>query len=91
MKQMRQNTAYRVNSAGRLARVEEYDPSRMVIRTLSPGMKLTQAQKAMLEEAANQPIVYENDCPELTPEMAEAFRKSAAIRDARCETLPLRP
>ncbi len=54
-------------------------------------MKLTQAQKAMLEEAANQPIVYENDCPELTPEMAEAFRKSAAIRDARCETLPLRP
>ena len=83
MKPMRQNTAYRVNSAGRLVRVEEYDPSRMVIRTLTPGMKLTQTQKATLEDAARQPVVYENDCPELTPEMAVAFRKAAAVRDAK--------
>ena len=83
MKQMRQNAEYRVNSAGRLARVEEYDPSRMVIRTLTPGMKLTPAQTAMLEDAARQPIVYESDCPELTPEMAEAFRKAASVRDAK--------
>ncbi|MBQ9566331.1 MAG: hypothetical protein IJU98_12165 [Synergistaceae bacterium] len=82
MKPMRQNTAYRVNSAGRLVRVEEYDPSRMVIRTLTPGMKLTQTQKVMLEDAARQPIVYESDCPELTPEMAEAFRRAATVRDA---------
>ena len=82
MKQMRHNTAYRVNSAGHLAIVEEYDPSRMVIRTLTPGMKLTQGQTAMLENAARQPIVYESDCPELTPEMAEAFKKAAAVRDA---------
>ncbi len=83
MKQMRHNTAYRVNSAGRLAMIEDYDPSRMVIRTLTPDMKLTQAQMAMLENAAMQPIVYESDCPELTPEMAEAFRKAASVRDAR--------
>lgn len=83
MKHMRQNMAYRVNSVGHLARVEEYDPSRMVIRTLTPGMKLTPAQTAMLEEAARQQVVYESDCPELTPEMAEAFRKAASVRDAK--------
>ena len=82
MKRMRPNTAYHVNSEGRLAMVEEYNPSRMVIRTLTPDMRLTRAQTAMLEEAARQPIVYESDCPELTPEMAEAFRRAATIRDA---------
>ena len=60
---------------------EGTEHSRMVIKTLTHGMKLTPAQTAMLEDAARQPIVYESDCPELTPEMAEAFRKAASVRD----------
>ena len=62
---------------------EEYDPSTMVIQTLTSEMKLTPEQLAMLEEAEKHPIVYEEDCPELTPQMAEAFRKAARVRDER--------
>ena len=81
--QIKKNATYRVNSEGRLAMVEEYDPSTMVIRTLTPGMCLTDEQKNMLEEASRLPVTYEDDCPELTAEMAEAFRRAARARDAR--------
>ena len=77
------NATYMVNSNGHLAKVEEYDPDTMVLRTLTPDMQLTQEQIDMLDEAEKYPIVYEDDCPELTPEMIEAFRKAAAVRDAR--------
>ena len=77
------NATYLVNSKGHLTKVEEYDPDTMVIRTLTPDMKLTQEQIDMLDEAEKNPIVYEDDCPELTPEMIEAFKKAAAIRDSR--------
>jgi len=83
MKQLNPNANYSINSAGRLAMTEEYDPSTMVIKTLTPDMKLTPEQLAMLEEMENYPIVYEDDCPELTPQMEEAFRKAARARDKR--------
>ena len=83
MKHANPNATFLVNSAGRLAMVEEYDPSTMVIKTLTPEMSLTPGQLAMLDEAERRPIVYEEDCPELTPQMAEAFRKAARVRDER--------
>ena len=83
MKQLKPNATYHVNSNGHLAMIEEYDPSKMVIRTLAPDMKLTTEQLAMLEEAEKYPIVYEEDCPEMTPQMAEAFREAARARDKR--------
>ena len=83
MKQLNPNAVYRVNSAGHLAMVEKYDPSTMVIKTLTPGMRLTPEQVAMLEEAEQYPIVYEDDCPEMTPKMAAAFKRAAEMRDKR--------
>lgn len=83
MKRTNPNAIYRVNAAGHLVMVEEYDPSTMVIKTLTSEMRLTPEQLAMLEEAEKYPIVYEEDCPELTPQMAEAFRKAARARDER--------
>lgn len=81
------NTTYLVNSKGHLAKIEEFDPDTMVIQTLTPDMQLTQEQIDMLDEAEKFPIVYEDDCPELTPEMIKAFKKAAAVRDAREYTL----
>lgn len=77
------NATYSINSKGHLAKVEEYDPDTMVIRTLTPDMQLTQEQLDMLAEAEKYPIIYEDDCPELTPEMIDAFKKAAAIRDKK--------
>ena len=78
---MKKNATYRVASNGHLAMVEEYDPNRMVIRTLTPEMRLSESQIQMIEEAERLPVTYEDDCPELTPAMAEAFRKAAQARD----------
>ena len=75
--------SYCVNSTGHLAKFEEYDPSKMIIKTLSPDMRLTEQQIEMLEKADKMPITYESDCPELTPQMAEAFKHAAEARDAR--------
>lgn len=77
------NKNYQINSAGHLAMVEQFDPSTMTIKTLTPEMKLTPEQAAMLKEAEQYPIVYEDDCPKLTPEMAAAFRHAAEVRDRR--------
>ena len=83
MKQLNPNAVYRVNSAGHLTMVEEYDPSTMVIKTLTPEMMLSPEQITLLEEAEQYPIVYENDCPEMTPEMVAAFKRAAEVRDRR--------
>lgn len=83
MKCANPNATYLVNSAGHLAMVEEYGPSTMVIKTLTSEMRLTPEQLTMLAEAEEYLIVYEKDCPELTPQMAEAFRKAARTRDER--------
>ena len=62
---------------------EDYNPDTMVLRTLYPDTQPTAEQIAMLEEAANYPVVYDADSPELTPQMAAAFRKAARERDQR--------
>ena len=51
MKCANPNATYLVNSAGHLAMVEEYDPSTMVIKTLTSEMRLTPEQLTMLAEA----------------------------------------
>jgi hypothetical protein len=79
----KKDMAYSVSSNGHLAKVEEFNSSTMIIKTLSPDMKLTDQQIQMLETADKMPITYEDDCPELTPQMAEAFKRAAITRDAR--------
>ncbi|MCM1047094.1 MAG: hypothetical protein NC433_01555 [Clostridiales bacterium] len=44
-------------------------------------IKLTEEDKKMLEEARKHPIVYDEDSPELTPEMEKAFRLAAKTRN----------
>lgn len=36
-----------------------------------------------IEDAKKYPIVYDEDCPELTPEMEEAFRNAARERNIK--------
>ena len=48
---------------------------------LKHGQKPTDEQIAEIKAAAQKPIVYDKDCPESTPEMLEAFRKAAEVRD----------
>ena len=83
MKQIEKNATYVVNSDGHIAMIEKYDPATMVIKTLTPEMELTEKQLKMHEEADRLPITYEDECPELTPEMVEAFKRAAKERDAR--------
>ena len=75
MKERNQNATYVVNSRGHLAKVEDYDPTTMVLRTLTPDMKPTQEQIVELEKAEKYPAVYDDDCPETTPERAIKFRR----------------
>ncbi len=42
---------------------------------------LTEKQLKLLEEAEDEPITYDEDCPELTPAMIKAFRCSVAYRN----------
>lgn len=51
--------------------------------TLKPGQPLTPEQIAMLEALKNRPIVYDEDCPESTPEVLEAFHRAAIERNRR--------
>ena len=83
MKSPDKNAVYVKNSRGHMAIAESFDPSKMVLKTLSPAAQPTDAQITMLKEAEKYPIVYEEDCPELTPTMIEAFRQAANERDAR--------
>lgn len=38
-------------------------------------MKLTEVERLELERARKMPIVFDEDCPEITPEMALKFRR----------------
>ncbi len=59
----------------------------MIVRyTLHKGQKLTEEQIERLEKLKNMPdseIVYDEDCPMLTEEQIEAFRKAAKERNRR--------
>ena len=43
------------------------------------GQKLTQEQLKEIEEAQNSPVVFDEDCEELSPAMMKAF-KSAVVQ-----------
>ncbi|MBR5345097.1 MAG: hypothetical protein IK127_04660 [Clostridia bacterium] len=74
---------YQIDSRVHRPKIEAYDPDTMVFATLTPDMRATPEQIAMLEEASCHDIVYEEDCPELSDSMIEAFRKAAQARDAK--------
>jgi len=44
-------------------------------------LKLTEAERHELEKARKMPIVFDEDCPETTPEMASKFRRVNPSRD----------
>lgn len=45
---------------------------------------ITDYEKAMIDAAARQPITYDADCPEMTPEMLSEFKRVSEInRNAR--------
>ena len=45
------------------------------------GQELTEEQIAEIEAAKEKPIVYDEDCPELTPAMEKAFLLAARSRN----------
>ncbi len=42
--------------------------------TIETGQKLTEEQLAEISEAKKYPIVFDDDCPELSPAMMKAFK-----------------
>lgn len=56
-----------------------------MIRTYSiePGQKPTSEQLKEVEEAKKHPIVFDEDCEELSPAMMKAFRCAAIQRNRR--------
>ncbi len=47
------------------------------------GIEPTEEQLREVEEAKNHPIVFDEDCPELSPAMRKAFRCSVVQRNRR--------
>lgn len=43
----------------------------------------TAEQLAKIENAAKQPISFDEDCPELTPDQQAAFKALAKLRDVK--------
>lgn len=50
---------------------------------LRVDLKLTEAERLELERARKMPIVFDEDCPETTPERAIRFRRVNPPRDRR--------
>lgn len=59
----------------------EKEMSIMITATLSKDEKLTDEDRKMLEAAGKYPITFDEDSPELTPEMEKAFRSAAKTRN----------
>ena len=53
----------------------------MITAALSNDENLTDEDRKMLEEARKNPITFDEDSPELTPEMEKAFRLAAKTRN----------
>ena len=56
-----------------------------MIKTLiiEPGQKLTDKQLKEIEEAKKRPIVFDEDCEELSPAMMKAFKSATIQRNRR--------
>lgn len=44
-------------------------------KTFMVDLSLTKAERIELERARKMPVVFDEDCPETTPEMAIKFRR----------------
>lgn len=53
----------------------------VITKTLSGDERITKKDKNMIEEAKKYSIVFDEDSPELTPEMEKAFILAAKSRD----------
>lgn len=53
----------------------------LVTYTIPEGLPLTDEQKRELEALKDRPIVYDEDCPELTPETERALLNAAIQRN----------
>lgn len=53
----------------------------IVESSLTERDMLSEKQIKMIEEAKNKPVVYDEDSPEMTPEMEKAFRLAARTRN----------
>ncbi|MFR3656676.1 MAG: hypothetical protein ACLTWK_00140 [Eisenbergiella sp.] len=51
--------------------------------TIEPGQKITEKQLAEIEEAKKSPIVFDEDCEELSPAMMKAFKSSVIQRNRK--------
>lgn len=51
--------------------------------TIEPGQKITEEQLAEIEEAKKSPIVFDEDCEELSPAMMKAFKSSVIQRNRK--------
>lgn len=51
--------------------------------TIDPSQGLTEEQLKEIEEAKKHPIVFDEDCEELSPAMMKAFKSAAIQRNRR--------
>lgn len=58
-------------------------PFEVPIWNLKKGQKPTEEQLQEVEEAKKHPIVFDEDCPELSPAMYKAFRSSVIQRNRK--------
>ena len=57
--------------------------SKMVTYNHVPGTPLTDAQLKEIEDASKMPIVYDEDCPELSPKMRQALKDAVKERNRK--------
>lgn len=55
----------------------------MVTYELHPGEKISPEEKRILEEAKKKPVIYDEDSPELTEKMEQAFRLARRMKPYR--------
>ncbi len=55
----------------------------MIKTYVSDGKGPTKEQLDEVKEAEKAPIVFDSDCPELSPKMEKAFRSAVAQRNRR--------
>ncbi len=55
----------------------------IVSYTLPEKRELTPEQIQEIEEACRRPIIYDDDCPDMTPETEIQWKKAVAERNAR--------
>ena len=62
----------------------EIESSTMIRKySIHPGQKPTREQLKEVEEAKKHPIVFDEDCEELSPAMQKAFRSAVVSRNRR--------